>query len=949
MKVKYVNKAGDVQELDTNLPDYERRRDALTTGGYEVQEDEAKPGESVYRGGIAAPGVVKDAKTGTGPQNIPVKPILDPSAPMRPEGDMGASGFLEKFKKPLPITAPTAAPVPTPLATRPPVVTPLATQTPGPFPMPQGQQDFSRPMPSLQAPAPLWNPPEEGRKPVTPPIAMPDGQPNLDQSKRADPVDTTPLAKKSAAEEAALAAKPQPEITPDQNFNLSAPEMMAPDAALPDSNPAKALDNSEETQQQQVVNEAKKLGVYSAGNEKEVIPPPSQGKNFSTNITPANESDLPGAQPSATPIMKGATIPGATKDIPNKAVSGVENSQAPAPLGLDSGNGYGNDVGASAPGVQGSQAPAPTSTGSSGSYGNDVGASAPAPMGLDSGAETVAAPQQDMYSYFKAPAAPAANPMGDIGELAKADRVKSLSQTTQEQEKAYDPAAMSTMVDSANESKRLQEQGLADTQSEMADINAQRYSRAARLAEARGAAFDNYTKGLNENEKNAFMSAIINSLGKILVGGFDLMTGPKTAGASQYYKDPTPFDKKEADALEKQKYDTFVKMEEDIEQDQQGAEDLTMKNRKALEDMRGKVSDATYAKAKAMVELSEKVRTIGMNMAGVTNFDLAAISEKRNEAALDREFKLKEAAMNNAARAVAAKINGEAYANKVSQGTEKKVVKEFNPAELQKTAGKAAVAQTVMDNVRVRNAARDRFAVSGAEAAYKAYKASPTPANAAAYQKSLVDFRSEFSSYLVNNAYEVFTGKEGEANAGPTKEMVTNYVNAAISGKFPNHPLLVNGLDGMKDLSRFYSEQLALGSKSPLANESEINTDTANERKDVGWKDNRKPAPAPTPTGTPTGAPTGTPSASVPAKPSATPTPLPRLPAKPGATPTAKPGLPAKPVAPKPAAAPTPSAKPDRAALEAEKRELLKQIDPTTRKGPASVIARLREIAPLLK
>jgi hypothetical protein len=1031
-KETYVNpKTKEAVTLDTNDPDFERKRQNIESRGYEWQrpsDNESDAEGDYYSPTISGQGRVIPKKQG------PIKnietvpgPSYNKPAELRPEGDMGGGTDFEGMLKNLygqppatptaaptatptatPTTRPTAAPAPSPLPTPQRTPAPAPTSVPlssdistiygerdenvgGPTPTPvptvepftvnkqQGNTGFDRPQTGLPGEpqpqgeiTPLPNPDWDRRlleqepetkkieniklgEQLVDPTATPMGTGDTFESLK-DPTQSlaemssqigagavTPEALKldtSAMQNFGVNQKTVPQGGQKQGQQLAQPP--TPTSALDTG----AMNNFGQRKRPTELD----LGVTPPSNEPA---PVTDGGYVGPEWAIAHERDL-GGMSNQQPIPKSpmGQAPGQPQeprinlDIPpDSAIIDTQNNFGARKVPTEGDLG----TGAQAPGQRFSeplapgQGPVELGQGQAPGLGLDAGAtenfgvnSRTVPGQVPGGQGPLAMGQgQGAQAPGGAPGQwdPEAQARALTASPTDTSNVKGLTESTQTQFRKQDPLAVQEQQRAYETSKNQGQLGVDDIESRISRMEKSRYDRAEKLAESRGVALEEYMTGLNRNERKAFMDTIVRSLGKILVGGYDLVSGPKTAAASAYYKGPEAYDQKAADARELAKYGAKVKTAEEQEKDFSSAEDTALQNKRALEDLRGKVNNDVFRMAQDLVKSTEVLATIGVNRDMITAGMLQLLKDRANDAYALERLKQEMELQRSIQKSVSTGANAKAYAEGRTKQQAQEVKKTDEKVEERKIDAKEidfktstlnnghTVLSEILDNSAYKSRADPQKALVRAEEAFNAYRANPTPETKDAYLTAMMGYENEIKKSL--SAGVRFSG-DAKTQVEKTKKLEDGLVlYRSYIPNDPNHPLLTLGpRNGYRKMSEWAAQQR----NEALAGNPSIHTPGGSVRESTGNENLQKksatetskisgkgPAPdsgapaegAPveptatpteTPTQTPTGTPTPTPTASstVLPEPSVTPTKT--------ATPAGKP--PAKPVK-KPVAQPT--------------------------------------------
>jgi hypothetical protein len=609
-------------------------------------------------------------------------------------------------------------------------------------------------------------------------------------------------------------------------------------------------------------------------------------------LKPGQETDLPGAPkaekipPMPTPLAKGMPAP----------VSG-EQWKPDTSMFKNFGLGENNDV-ANAPEMGNIPVPAP---------GGDTGNAPEQPTGPE---------RQGIQSQGTPPPVDVRDEKLPLGATDIQDpSVKGKKSQEQISGNILNPEDELGMRDAQQYGKNQGRGGVDELLSRLNTEDESRFSRAAKLADARGAAFDKYMQGLDKNEQASFISTIVNSLGKILVGGFDLATGPKTASVSQFYKGPEQFDKKAADASEKGRYDAGLQRLNEDEKSIQDAEKNYMDSRMALEELRGKVNGDVFNMASRITDLTKKAYQQGHDVDYITKGMLGVLAQGHNYEMQMEELKgfyrLAEATINGDQAAIVAAMNSKAMVDaakwqKTNNVEDKKVTTrkiDLNQPAFANSRNAASAATDILGHPSFKNVTESQLIkqVSDVDNAFKAYVANKNPQTLDGYLRALQTWKAATYAALNegNSGYTIFRGQDN-ATKKKSLDNLSNILDFYIQGIRRDsvgnqHPLLTKGYAGLQDLSQFVNDEqtkLLQTGKSDFFALPEDHTigNTVTEGAKVDFK-------GPSPNGSAQQQPSPSPAP-------ATPTPG----ATPGATPSAKPTLPPKPAtpAPKPTVTPKP-------------------------------------------
>jgi hypothetical protein len=505
--------------------------------------------------------------------------------------------------------------------------------------------------------------------------------------------------------------------------------------------------------------------------------------------------------------------------------------------------------------------------------------------------------------------------------------------------------------------------GLGDLEKRLSQADQDRFDRTAELAKSRGVALENYMAGLDRNERKAFISTIVDSIGKILVGGFDLAGGPKTSSISQFYKGVTPYDKKGADALEQQKYGAVLKKIDDDEASIQEAEASWMKNKELIENMRGRINNDLFRMALENLNLSKVLMDQGYTADYLTDgfwrhmeqTNNNAVAMEKLKAANELQLRIIRDAAANSRSATQARIAADAVKRTQTQTQDKEKtenkkdvkVRQYDQKEMEST--KKGFADAGADHAAIRSKARalpsewNRYN-NTVMPAWENFKKNPEDPAA---RKAYLDAIEEGNRQLIAMSRYPALAKDFEKKRDAMASQWNRYHTRARID--PNHPYFQYGpIDAFDMMGQYAIEQ----ANNALNDQESMFTPGGTDTKEVGegtkeGEERRvneagivnRPQPAPpaeqaTPSGegaasssgvpTPVSTEQATPSGEGAASSSRTPTPV-RTPAVPV--------TPVKPVAPTaPTPAPTPQAK---------------AIPPTPIDG--KLAARLRELKEVTK
>jgi len=965
-KEKYIDpKTKQVIVLDTNDPDFERKRRNLESRGYEWERGEPDRNVTTYDATVSGHGQVIPPQSTVPPniQTVPGESYQTPAVP-RPQGGLGAEDeFLRKFGPQLPTPAPTATP--TPMPTPKPIV---PTATPAPQPTPKPIVPTATP-----APRPVTTPPATPAPGVDLTVGLPEPSPTPTiapydapaQGRYGEERPKTGLPKDAA---------PQGDITPVPGFEYDpaldemtkTPEVRLGEQLTDPTQTAAEPDNFEALKDptQSLADTAKRIGagevtpdvlkldtsaMQNAGVNDKTVPPKTQDvtgtlprvadENFGINDRTVPAQDVTGTLPRVADENYGVnsrTVPGQSPTVPDRNPLDLgpltevdlpdsppkQPSELPIPKSPFDG-GAGND-GSVIPAGK----PEVGSTDSASADGVD-GASPGggiAGLGLDT----------SMFENNGINVRPDATSSGQgqgVSPVPGIDtsNMKGYDTRSQLQGKTFVPEHEAEAINAAGALKegRL---GVGDIEKRLAEIDDARYSRANELAKARGVALENYMEGLNRNERKAFISTIVDSLGKILVGGFDIMTGPKTAAASQYYKGLTPFDKAGADKLEAEKQAATVKVIEDNEKDIQAAEQNWFDQKKMLEDLRGRVNNDVFKVAMDMMRETATAFSKGYDISYITQGALNMLKEERDYNVAMQ--KMKDAAAlqlaildginsGNRAKIMAMSEQLKHLLNMKQEKTDSRTDAVSIPAsEVKEFMNSLASAETSLAKVMNHDIMKaSSFKIyfdpeqSPTHAAWKAYESSKSNADKDKYVASILKMDNDILNVAQTlTASNHMTPKEYST----LLSTLSNYRSAVYTD--PSHPYITHGpIDGRNLLTIYGARDKAnfvAGRPTHLlptgltAERGQRVTNTTEEEKARNITEKKPPdsgATEPVPTGSATPTPAPVPTGSATPTPSATGTPAPKPVApKPAATGTPKPtatGTPApKPVTPKPTA-----------------------------------------------
>jgi hypothetical protein len=556
------------------------------------------------------------------------------------------------------------------------------------------------------------------------------------------------------------------------------------------------------------------------------------------------------------------------------------------------------------------------------------------PTGLDT-SSTGNFGVNDRTAPPQAPWDPAKRVQDSFGLTGDTSNIKDLKFTTQGQWKDQDPVAVLEQQNAYETMKNQGRLGVDSIESQLGRMDKSRYDRASQLAEARGVALDQYMQGLNRNERKSFVDTIIRSLGKILVGGYDLMSGPKTAAASQYYKDPEAYDKKGADALEMQKYGEKIKSAEATEKDISSVETASIENKKMLEDLRGKINNDVFRMANDLVKSTELLMNSGVDRSHITAGWLQMLKDKENaEYALEKmkaEHRLQQSIQDGITRSANAKTMAESNARKQAVSTEdnKKVERKLPVEAVDKavntlTSGESKIVFLFKKGEYRTNAGQQK-ALAESNKYFEAFKANPTPENREAYRASIARYHGAIREALTHGVFLDQEPKNRAAMNSQLDEALNLYYGA--SARDESHPFYTDGPEkGLLKMSAYAQAQreeaiagrpsyiITVGNDTTEGTSNKESKEVTQTKRTQTKGDNAAPAEAPaqgpgtpmvtpdagtvTPMVTPTqgsGTPAGTPT---PAKTAVAPSPKPTV-AKPAVVlPAAeqKPATPAKPL-----------------------------------------------------
>jgi hypothetical protein len=450
-----------------------------------------------------------------------------------------------------------------------------------------------------------------------------------------------------------------------------------------------------------------------------------------------------------------------------------------------------------------------------------------------------------------------------------------------------------------------------DTMQELSDrfsgIDKERLERIKELATARGTAFEKYTSDLNANEQKSFWSHIINGLGKILVGGYDIMSGPKTAAASQYYKGPDAFDLQGANATAKQKYDAEIKNIESIEADKQAADQNFMDTKIALANMQRGMSKDVYEMVTNLMDLTSTMNKAGYSSAFITPGMIQLLMD-------ERDFNMRKLMYEELQKNARAKL--EADQKTVTAGI---VAKGQKTVQAQNTEQKTNYEQDTPRYAQDKKSVNTLLAykhlipsglmgvteVAETKAAADAFRANPNNETFTAYKSAL---EQKYAPQYKIGIETLQT--RGKIDANTAREMGDG-LDMAIRSFTPErairHPLY-SGIDGLNAMPSWIEEQV--NDKSPtgyynkLSGSSVLGSSNRQEesisRKGSAAPKEQPPAAPATPTsGSESGTPAVQPTSAAATATAIPPTPAPLTTAKPANTGTPKPGGTPKVVEPK--------------------------------------------------
>ena len=538
--------------------------------------------------------------------------------------------------------------------------------------------------------------------------------------------------------------------------------------------------------------------------------------------------------------------------------------------------------------------------------------------------------------------APGASPSWDpakrvhdfLGLGGDTSKTREMAVSTQGQWNDYDPAAKRQADEAFYTAKNQGDLGVNDIEGRLSRIDSNRYNRAAQLAESRGVALEQYMQGLNRNEKKSFIDTIIRSLGQILVGGYDLMSGPKTAAASQYYKGPEAYDKKGADALELQKYGEKIKSAEATEKDISSVETASIDNKKLLEDLRGKVNNDVFRMANDLVKLTQVTMSNGVNRNEITAGYLQLLADKNTfEYALEKmkaEFRLQQAIQDGITRSANARTMAQSKTQTQEnvKKDDKEVKKTVSVEAVDKAVntlntGESRIA-SVLSNGQFKTMAAPKVALAEANKLFEAFKANPNDVNRDAYRSSIGRYHNSIRDALKQG---VFLHADPKVRTSMNNELDTALnLYYGASARDPSHPFYLEGPEkGLLKMSAYAAaqrEEALNGRPSSIITAETGTTEGTSEQNKKGATVNTKTSQKVDTGDTGAGSPAQGPG-------SATPTQGPAVPGS--ATPTQGPAVPGSAT---PTQGPTPTrtatpAKPIDVKLQTRLREL-KQV---TKKG----------------
>lgn len=563
---------------------------------------------------------------------------------------------------------------------------------------------------------------------------------------------------------------------------------------------------------------------------------------------------------------------------------------------------------------------------------------------------------------------------GGLSIPSDTSNLKGLNTSAKTQSTSYDEVDKQALRERMGAAQNA-DLGLGDLERRLSQADQDRFDRTAELAKSRGVALENYMAGLDRNERKAFISTIVDSIGKILVGGFDLAGGPKTSSISQFYKGVTPYDKKGADALEQQKYGAVLKKIDDDESSIQEAEASWMKNKEMIENMRGRINNDLFRMALENLNLSKVLIDQGYTADYLTDGFWKLMDQTQNNAVAMEKLKaanelqlqiIRDAAANSRS-ATQAKIAADAVKRTQTQTQDKEKtenkkdvkVRQYDQKEMEST--KKGFADAGADHATIRSKAKalpsewNRYN-NTVMPAWENFKKNPEDPAA---RKAYLDAIEEGNRQLIAMSRYPALAKDFEKKRDAMASQWNRYHTRARID--PNHPYFQYGpIDAFDMMGQYAIEQ----ANKALNDQESMYTPGGTDTKEVGegtkeGEERRvneagmvdRPQPAlPAEQATPSGE--GAASSSEPPTPTpvGTPTAQPGVIApRPKVTP-AVPATPVKPVVPTaPAPVPAPQAKatpptPIDGKLEARLREL-KQV---TKRGNLSSEQRA-EVAEYLK
>ena len=927
----YVDpKTNQMIVLDDTDPQFQKKRTNLESRGYEYTRADSYNPTIMGQGGIEKrlPPIQKNIPTDPG-ASYSEPPVARPERPLSGESDI-----LKMFREQQAPVTPSATATPSPVPKAP--VTPTAT----PAPLPT-----AKPTAAPVAPAPTRAPATEGvvvprpaqptaaPAPTVPPVALPQ-QGNMGDArpKTGRQMDGAPDLSLITPVPGQWQGDPRmdalPEAQPVQlGEQLTDPTLTPkePDQFEALKDPTEALaETATRMRQGDVTPESLGLdtsAMQNAGINPKTVPQ----KTAPGQAAPVGAIDSLQPKPPGAGSNKIISSPALDQDIIEQDLGGISNQQ-PIPK---------------SPFAENGKLPTPFDTSATENFGINESTVPKKPMSLDTGAmenfgvndrtvprNTATQPANPLSLDTSAmenfgvnertvgsgPIDASAPTMGgeEPGPLAGASgggsgassvsraqpgglsipsdtsNLKGLNTSAKTQSTSYDEVDKQALRERMSAAQNA-DLGLGDLERRLSQADQDRFNRTAELAKSRGVALENYMAGLDRNERKAFINTIVDSIGKILVGGFDLAGGPKTSSISQFYKGVTPYDKKSADALEQQKYGAVLKKIDDDESSIQEAEASWMKNKEMIENMRGRINNDLFRMALENLNLSKVLLDQGYTADYLTDGFWKLMDQTQNNAVAMEKLKaanelqlqiIRDTAANSRS-ATQAKIAADAITRKEGQAqTKEKEVATGNVKVRQYDQGEISKVKTNFASTATSHKDLRRYAKS-LPGEWKRYSDTVMPAwenyqknpQDPAAKKAYLDAIEDGNQQLLNISNYPALSKQFEKTRGPMAIELSRFHTAA---RIDNaHPYFVYGpMDSFDMMGQYANEQASAalnGQPSAIFSpggtdtekEEQKNTNTESRNATQTGKVPREPAPSPTEQATPSGeeTPTATPTA----------------------------------------------------------------------------------------